>query len=60
MMTNYQTNLNVIKQASAVGVGESDNNISIYDDANASFVNDDFQGGLLYDNAEEKLKALAI
>lgn len=56
---NYQTNPNV-KHPSNNLVAESEQNISIYDDPNGSFVADEFQGGLVYDNAEEKLKALAI
>eukprot|EP00347_Sterkiella_histriomuscorum_P005241 403357349 len=56
---NYQTNTNVIRQQ----INESeDHNISIYDEINGSFVDDlgDGQNGYIYDNAEEKLRQLAM
>ena len=52
------------------GGGESDHNMSLYEDVNGSFIEDmglDAAGqtvlgggGYIFDNAEEKLKQLAI
>lgn len=58
MLTNYQTNANVIKQGAVVG--DSEQNASIYDEGNGSFAMEDANGRYLYDNAEEKLRQLAI
>ena len=59
ILANYQTNANIIRQHA----NESDeHNISIYDEINGSFVDDlnDGNNGYIYDNAEEKLRQLAI
>jgi hypothetical protein len=66
LIANYQTNTNVNRQGRHIVQGESDQNISIYDEANGSFVMEDGmhmgegQDDILYDNAEEKLRTLAI
>lgn len=59
---NYQTNANFIRPQ-AVG-NESEHNISMYDEVNGSFIDEmgvgEGQAGYLYDNAEEKLRQLAV
>ena len=42
-------------------MNESERNVSLYDDGNGSFVDDIPEGdGFLFENAEEKMKQLAI
>ena len=68
ILANYQTNANVIRMSTAMNNNagaESEHNISNYEDVNGSFILDegnmgDGQTGLIYENATEKLRAIAI